>query len=156
MMGIVPTILQALSLLAVSLVVGAMFGIWRGYDITTFTPATFIEVHQGAVRGLNNLLPLLAALVLASLIALAFLGRGRPNVLGLYLAAALMIIAGGVVTRVFNQPINDHVMLWSPAALPDDWTVERDSWWYWHQLRLAVTLVAELTIIAAVFVDRQS
>ena len=41
----------------ISLVAGSMFGIWRGYDPALYAPATFVEVHQGAVRGLNTLLP---------------------------------------------------------------------------------------------------
>jgi uncharacterized membrane protein len=148
------TAAQVLALLLVGLVAGSMFGIWRGYDITTYPPATFLEVHQGSVRGLNILLPAMAAAALALVVLLAVLGRNRPAVLGLYLAAALAIIAGGIITRLLNQPINDQIMGWTPASIPADWTTLRDSWWKWHLVRLAATLGAELLLIAAVFVDR--
>jgi uncharacterized membrane protein len=148
------TTAQVLALLLVGLVAGSMFGIWRGYDVTAFTPATFVEVHQGAVRGLNILLPAMAAAALALTLLLAVLGRNRPAVLGLYLAAALAIIAGGIITRFFNQPINDQIMAWTPAAIPADWTTLRDSWWSWHLIRLATTLGAELLLIVAVFAHR--
>lgn len=154
MSAALPSATQVLALLLVGLVAGSMFGIWRGYDITTYAPATFVEVHQGAVRGLNTLLPALAAAALALVVLLAVLGRNRPAVLGLYLAAALAIIIGGVITRFFNQPINDQIMGWTPAAMPADWANLRDSWWHWHLARLAATLGAELLLIAAVFTDR--
>ena len=148
------TTAQVFALLLVGLVAGSMFGIWRGYNITAYAPATFVEVHQGAVRGLNVLLPAMAAAALALVVLLAVLGRTRPAVLGLYLATALMIIAGGIITRFLNQPINDQIMGWTPAAIPADWTTLRDSWWSWHLVRLAATLGAELLLIAAVFTDR--
>ena len=155
MFAALPTAAQVLALLLVGLVAGSMFGIWRGYDITAYAPGTFVEVHQGAVRGLNTLLPAMAAAALALVILLAVLGRNRPAVLGLYLAAALAIVAGGIITRFLNQPINDQVMGWTAATIPADWTNLRDSWWHWHLVRLAATLGAELLLIAAVFTDRE-
>lgn len=89
---------QIIALLLVGLVAGSMFGIWRGYDIASYTPQTFVEVHQGAVRGLNLLLPAMAVAALALVFLLAAVSRNRPAVIGLYLAAALAIIVGGIVT----------------------------------------------------------
>jgi uncharacterized membrane protein len=155
MSAALPTAAQVLALLLVGLVAGSMFGIWRGYDITTYAPATFVEVHQGAVRGLNNLLPTMAAAALALVLLLAMVGRNRPMALGLYLAAALAIIVGGIITRFLNQPINDQIMGWSPASIPADWTALRDNWWTWHLVRLAATLGAEVLLITAVFADRE-
>lgn len=150
------TIAQALALLLLGLVAGSMFGIWRGYDITAYAPATFVEVHQGAVRGLNILLPAMAAAALALVVLLAVLGRHRPAVLGLYLAAALAIIVGGIITRFLNQPINDQIMGWTLSSIPSDWATLRDRWWTWHVVRLTATLGAEVLLIAAVFADRDS
>ena len=81
-LGYLSTIGQALSLLLVGLLAGSMYGIWFGYDITRYSPAGFVEVHQGAVRGLNTLLPLmgLAAIVVVAVLAGAGVGVscGRP------------------------------------------------------------------------------
>ena len=154
MSAALPTAAQVLALLLVGLVAGSMFGIWRGYDITGYAPATFVEVHQGAVRGLNTLLPAMAAAGLALVLLLAVLGRNRPAVLGLYLATALAIIVGGVITRFLNQPINYQIMGWTASTMPEDWAALRDSWWNWHLARLAATVGAELLLIAAVFADR--
>jgi uncharacterized membrane protein len=156
MSAALPTTAQVLALLLVGLVTGSMFGIWRGYDIAAYAPTTFLEVHQGSVRGLNILLPAMAAAALALVVVLAVFGRNRPAVLGLYLAAALAIVAGGIVTRFFNQPINDQIMGWTPQSIPANWTTLRDSWWTWHLVRLATTLGAELLLIAAVFADRDA
>lgn len=155
MSAALPTAAQVLALVLLGLVAGSMFGIWRGYAIPTYSPGTFIEVHQGAVRGLNTLLPAMAVATLGLVIVLAIMARSRPVVLGLYLATAIAIIAAGLVTRLLNQPINDQVMAWTPANIPTDWTGLRDSWWTWHQVRLSVTLGAQLLLLAAVFVDRE-
>lgn len=155
MSAALPTAAQVLALLLVGLVAGSMFGIWRGYDVTAYAPSTFVEVHQGAVRGLNMLLPAMAGGALVLVVLLAVLGRSRPAVLGLYLAAAVAIVVGGVITRFLNQPINDQVMTWTPASMPAEWTVLRDTWWTWHIARLAATISAELLLIAAIFVDRE-
>lgn len=154
MSAALPSIAQVLALLLVGILVGSMFGIWRGYDITAYAPTTFVEVHQGAVRGLNTLLPAMAATALVLMVALALVSRDRPAVLGLYLAGALAIFCAGMITRFVNQPINDQILTWTSATMPSDWVALRDRWWSWHLVRLVVTLGAELLLIAAIFVDR--
>jgi uncharacterized membrane protein len=101
------------------------------------------------------LLPAMAIAALVLTVVLAILGRSRPTVLWLYIAAAVAIAIGGAITRLANQPINELVMAWTPTSLPDNWTALRDSWWGWHLARLAATVGAELLLIAAVFADRE-
>ena len=156
MSSILPTAAQVAALVLLGLVVGTMFGVWRGYDITTYSPATFIDVHQGAVRGLNSLLPALAAASLVLVLFLGVMARHRPQVLSLYVATALAIVAGGIITRLLNQPVNDQVMAWTAATIPADWSSLRDRWWTWHQARLTVALGAQFLLIAAIFVDRDA
>jgi hypothetical protein len=155
MIPVFTTLAHVAALLLVSLVAGSMFGIWRGYDPALYAPATFVEVHQGAVRGLNTLLPAMAIAALVLTVVLAVLGRGKPTAPWLYIAAAIAIAIGGAITRLANQPINDLVMTWTPTGLPDNWTALRDGWWGWHLARLAATVGAELLLIAAVFADRE-
>src|SRR5690606_41416760 len=113
-----PTAAQILALLLLGLVAGSMFGIWRGFDFTTYTPATYVEVHQGSVRGLNVLLPAMAMASIVLVLLLAVLARQRPAVWGLYLAAALAMVAAGLVTRFLNQPLNSRIMACTPQAPP--------------------------------------
>src|SRR5690606_36025078 len=101
----------------------------------------------------NLLLPLMGLACIALVAALAFLARRRPRVFWLYAAAAAALIVAGVVTRFANQPINDIVMTWG-ATPPEGWETLRDTWWNWHQLRLAAGFVGELLLINAVFADR--
>ena len=149
-MPIFTTLIQVTALMLLGLVAGSMFGIWRGYDLAQYTPQAFVEVHQGAVRGLNVLLPAMALGTLVLVVILAVFARDRGAVLSLYIIAALGIVAAGLVTRFLNQPINAEIMNWSAASLPSNWQSIRDNWWNWHQLRLAVAIGTELVLIAAV------
>ena len=146
-------ILHTAVLVVVSLLVGAMFGVWRGYDPAMFSPATFVEVQQGAIRGLNDLLPFIGLASIAMVVALAFLARKRPQLMWRYGAAAVALATAGVVTRFGNQPINDIVMTWSTTP-PDGWQTLRDTWWNWHLVRLAAAFIGELLLISAIFADR--
>lgn len=149
------TLLQASALLVLGLLAGSMFGIWRGYDPAAYSAATFLEVHQGAVRGLNTLLPAMGLAAIVLTVALALLARQRFPVLGLYALAAAGMVAAGLITRLANQPINDVVMGWQPGEMPENWTALRDTWWTWHLLRLSATGAALLLLIVAVFLDRE-
>lgn len=152
--SILSTGAQLLSLLLLSLVAGSMFGIWRGFDFAQYSPATYLEVHQGSVRGLNLLLPALAIATLLLVIALAISARGIPAALWLYVGAALLIAAGGLITRFINQPINDQIMAWSASALPAGWEIIRDSWRTAHLARLGASFAAEILLIFAIFAHR--
>jgi hypothetical protein len=154
MLAALKTIAQSIAIVMLGLVVGSMFGIWRGYDPATYSVETFLEVHQNAVRGLNLLLPLLGALTLAIIVGLAVGVRRQPNVLVLYGLAALLVALGGIVTRFGNQPINELVMDWTAGKIPQNWAEVRDSWWHWHLVRLAATFVANILLINAVLRDR--
>ncbi|MDO8837792.1 MAG: DUF1772 domain-containing protein [Parvibaculum sp.] len=147
------TALQVLGLLLISLIVGSMFGIWGGYNPATFSPATFVEVHQGAVRGLNVLLPSMGLACILVAVTLAWLGRGMPQSRWLYIAAAVGMVAAALITRFGNQPINAVIMTWG-AVPPDGWQMFRDTWWKWHQARLAAGFSGELLLIAAIFTHR--
>ncbi len=141
-------VLQVASLVVTSLLVGSLFGIWRGFDPAAFSPATFVEVQQGAIRGLNTLLPVMGIVSIVLALALGWLARGRGARL-LYVGAALALAAAGIVTRFENQPINEIVMSWSGVP-PAGWQALRDNWWGWHVVRLAAAFVGQLLLINAV------
>jgi hypothetical protein len=150
------SIVQTLAVISIGLVTGSMFAIWQGYPITDYSPATFVEVHKGAVRGLNTLLPVMAIASLALVALLATFARQRPVVMWLYIGVVAMIVLGGLITRLINQPINAQVMTWTAATLPVDWTDLRDRWWTWHQVRLSLTFVGEVMLIGTVLTDRKT
>jgi hypothetical protein len=146
--------LQFLAALLFAMVAGSVFGIWRGYDPTTYAAVTFLEVHQGAVRGLNALLPGLALISIFLTLALTWLARGKGMVFWLYLGALLLMVAGGVVTRLFNQPINAQVMSWTLDSLPANWGDLRAAWWNWHLMRTGLSILGMALLLAAIIVDR--
>lgn len=147
--------LQFLSGLLFSLVAGSVFGIWRGYNPLTYSPATFVEMHQGAVRGLNQLLPGIAFASIVLVVALAWLARSKGIVFWLYVGAIALMIAGGLVTRFVNQPINAQVMTWTAETLPANWGAIRDSWWTWHIVRTGISVLAMAILLAGIIADRE-
>ncbi len=145
-----------LALVLPGLIAGATFGIWQGYDPRGLDAAAFIAVHQEAVRGLNVLLP---ALGIGSVILLgvaAWLARKDRPAVWLFLIALVCMVAGGVVTRLFNQTINAEIIGWSAANVPDNWTALRASWWDWHIVRTLFALAGFAVAIAAVLRRRSS
>jgi hypothetical protein len=52
------------------------------------------------------------------------------------------MVAGGLVTRFFNQPINAQVVTWTIDSLPADWADLRATWWKWHLIRTALSVGA--------------
>ncbi|MBZ0164650.1 MAG: DUF1772 domain-containing protein [Notoacmeibacter sp.] len=152
----ISTLVQFAAIVLISLVAGSTFGVWRGYNPMSFSPVTYLEVHQGTVRGLNVLLPAMAAASLVLVVALAFMSRDRAPVLMMYLAAIVGIVAGGAVTRLANQPINADIMTWTRETMPSNWTEIRDTWWQWHVIRTFISVATASILIAAVFSDRNS
>ena len=146
--------LKVLAVLLVSLVAGTTFGIWQGYDPAGLSPETFMQMHQGAVRGLNVLLPSLAAIAIALTILLAIRARHDRLSLSIYVAAILLMITAGLITRFGNQPINAEIMTWSAGAIPAGWETLRDNWWQWHVTRTLITIVAEAFLVLGTIVDR--
>jgi hypothetical protein len=74
----------------------------------------------------------------------------------LYIASATTLVAGGLVTRLINQPINAQVMTWTVTSLPADWNDIRKLWWNWHLVRLAATFLAQALLVAAFLSHRRT
>lgn len=142
------------AVLLIAIVAGATFGIWRGYNPAGYSAGTFLEMHQGAVRGLNVLLPAIAAAAIVLSVILAMRRAGDGGTVGAYGVAIVLMIAGGLVTRLANQPINALVMGWTPETMPSNWSDIRATWWTWHVVRTAITVGASATLLYAVLSDR--
>ncbi len=145
--------LQFVDIMTVALLAGTVFGVWRGYDPAGYSPAAFLEIHQGAVRGLNTLLPVMGAAAILLTGALAWNAKGTSLPFGLYLVAMVAMIAAGLITRFGNQPINATVMTWTAGAMPSGWEELRDTWWRWHMFRVGATIAALAVLVAAVLAD---
>jgi uncharacterized membrane protein len=140
-----------LSLLLTALLVGAMFGIWLGYNPTALSASAFVEMQQNAIRALNVPFPVLGFACIALTATLAALTKTDKRARWLLIIAALCLAAAGLITRFANQPINAVVMSWSAQAPASNWAELRDTWWYWHTLRTAVAVSGfALALFAAV------
>ncbi len=146
--------LQVGVILLLALVAGATFGIWRGYHPGGYSASTFLQTHQGAVRGLNVLLPAMAfaAILLTAILALRC--DRSQSAFPLYLLAIGLMVGAGIVTRVFNQAINAEIMTWTPATIPADWSDIRDRWWFWHVVRTFLSAAALITLVTAALTNR--
>jgi hypothetical protein len=149
------TVLQLAVILVASLVAGSTFGIWRGYNPATYSALTFLETHQGAVRGLNVLLPAMGMGALLLTAVLATLARRNGAAFKGYVVALILLASAGAITRFANQPINAEVMSWAAGTMPPHWTAVRDIWWNWHIVRMLATVGGTIAVILAVFADRR-
>lgn len=145
--------MQFMDIMLIALLAGSVFGIWRGYDPTAYSPVAFLEVHQGAVRGLNVLLPAMGAAAIALTAVLAWNAMGRALPFRLYVVAIAAMVTAALVTRFGNQPINAIVMTWTAGDIPTGWEALRDTWWRWHLLRVTAIILALATLVAAIMAD---
>ena len=143
------TIADFASLLLMSLVVGAMFAVWLIFNPSGLDAATYVTQQQHAIRTLNVVMPLLGLVTLLATIASAMLARGDHMRLALIAAAAVCLLAAGLITRFLNQPINAIVSEWTTAWQAENWMQLRDAWWRWHVLRLGAGLGGLSLMIAA-------
>lgn len=130
------TLVRFLQLYLGALVVGTMFAVYAGYDPRGFSYATYVEQHQGAVAGLNVLIPALAGAMIVLTLLLAYLLKGRPGQAGLLLAGAVCFVGAGLATRLGCQPINAVVDTWSVGVVQDNWEALRADWWHYHLVRM--------------------
>ena len=142
-------IVNFFALLLASLVVGAMFGVWLSFDPEGLQPAFYVALQQHGIAALNVAMPRLGGVAALLTILAAWLARGDPTRLALFAAAAVCVVAAGLITRFLNQPINAVVMTWSPESPPGDWMQLRDAWWRWHIVRTAIGVCGLGLLIAA-------
>jgi uncharacterized membrane protein len=142
----VATSLRFCQLLLIALLVGTMFGIWVGANPEALSAAAYVEQQQNAIRALNTLLPVMGGGAIVLTIALAMTAKQDLRARALLVLAVLLLAAAGLITRFANQPLNAIVMTWNPQALPPEWTLVRDTWWFWHILR-TVSGIAALALV---------
>jgi uncharacterized membrane protein len=148
-------IIRFLVLLLTSLLVGTMFGIWLGFNPSGLSAPTYIELQQHTIGALNTVLPALGAVCILLIAALAVLTKNDTGSRYLLIAAAVCLVAAGVVTRLANQPINSQVMTWSPQVPPANWMELRDTWWQWHVVRSVAGISALCFTLVAVLRSRR-
>ena len=140
---------QVVAILLIALIAGSTFGIWQGYNPTLYSQDTFLEVHRGAVHGLNTLLPLMGLATMILTLVLTLRTGRHTAVRGLYWTTLALLILAGLITRFGNQPINAMVMTWTADSMPENGVDIRDSWWFWHTVRTLVSIAALAGLVTA-------
>jgi uncharacterized membrane protein len=149
------TLVGFANLFVVSLVVGAMFGIWLGYNPMDLSQTAYLEQQQQAIRTLNVTMPRLGAIGTVLTLASAVLARDGRLAFVLLTAAVGCLLVAGLVTRIGNQPINARVGTWSVQTMPTDWTTCRDDWWRWHIRRTVAGVLGLSLLILGMLVERR-
>lgn len=142
-------ILDFANMLLASLLVGAIFGVWLILNPKGLDANSYVVVQQQAIRAVNNIIPPLGAATILLTLAAAIFGRDNSPRFALLIAAAVLFVTAGLITRFRNQPINAIVMTWKRESPPNDWTVLRDEWWRWHLARLGTGITGLCLVIAA-------
>jgi hypothetical protein len=115
-----------LQLMIGAFVVGSMFAVWAGYDPRGYSYATYVEQHHNVVRGLNVLIPALAAFTIV-----------------LTLFAAWQ-------QRAWRSQLLLLVDTWTTANPPAGWEVLRADWWTFHLMRMCLGTIGYALIVWSV------
>jgi len=135
------------NILLAGLLAGSVFVIWAGYDPSAYPYETYVDQQQGAIRGLNTLMPLMGFSTLLLTALSAYQQRDNRPVLITLVIAMVFMVGSALTTRFGNQPINAVVMTWDKASPPQDWTILRDQWWSYHCLRAITTFCGFALVI---------
>ena len=135
-------IIRFVLVVLLALLVGTMFGIWVGFNPASLSASAYVEQQQNAIRSFNTLLPAMGAACILLTVALAVLAKGDSRSRYLLVAAAVLMVVAGLVTRFENQQINAVVMTWSAQAPAENWAQLRDEWWQWHIVRSLASIAA--------------
>jgi uncharacterized membrane protein len=126
------------NLFLTGLVAGILVSFWMvEHGLRELAGPVYTAVHQPVNRVFGPVMPPLMTLAIFSgLAVLALLARAYKT-WGFTLTAigTLCSFAVAMSSLLVNVPINQEVLAWSPAALPDDWMQLRDRWWLWHNVR---------------------
>ena len=81
----------------------------------------------------SRLLPWVWNTTLLLLLFAGYLNRGEAR--WLFLAAAVLLLAGIVVTLAIEVPMNKLIAVWDAEAVPAQWASVRDRWLKFHNVR---------------------
>ena len=140
-------IIRFFNIVMAGLIAGTLFGIWIGYNPQNLSAQTYVEQQQSVIKALNTMMPILGLIAIILTLIAAFMQKSNQTVFIILLAATVLLITSGLVTRFGNQPINSIVMTWNKADVPNNWLELRNKWWSWHVIRAITALVAFCLIV---------
>ena len=130
-----------------ALVMGAVFGVWLGFDPFSLSPTAYVEQQQNLISALNVLMPRLGFVTIIVTLINAFLNKRKKIKMTWLIVASLCFIAAGLITAFGNQVINAVVITWNPEKPPIGWMRYRDEWWTLHCYRTLVSVLGMTIVI---------
>lgn len=140
---------EVISIFLLALVTGVFWGPWLGLSrsITTFKPEVFLAIGHKMIRNLAPVMPILMPAAMLSVLPVLFLSYSdTPWTFYLNLAGLAFFIIALLVTLIVEVPIDNKIMAWTVATLPDNWESLRDRWETFHVIRTFVS-VAGLALL---------
>ena len=147
---------QFSTIILFALVMGVFWGTWftLSRSITAFSPQTFLDIGQTAIRNLAVPMRILMPLSLVSALILMALLPKRSAAFALAVAGFLLMVCALVVTLTVEVPIDNQIKVWTVASLPADWQAMRDRWEFYHALRTFVSIAALASVTASALLGR--
>lgn len=146
---------ELVSIFLLALVTGIFWGPWLGLSrsITTFQPEVFLAIGHRMIRNLAPVMPILMPAAMLSILPVLFLSyTRRPETFYLNLVGLTLFVIALLVTLVVEVPIDNKIMTWTVATLPDNWENLRDRWETFHVIRTVASVGGlAVLLIAAIF-----
>ena len=148
---------QFSAIILFALVMGVFWGTWftLSRSITAFSPQTFLDIGQTAIRNLAVPMRILMPLSLLSALILIVLLPRRSAAFSLAIAGFLLMICALIVTLTVEVPIDNQIKVWTVATLPADWHALRQRWEFYHELRTFVSIAALASVTASALSNRR-
>ncbi|GIF94912.1 anthrone oxygenase family protein [Catellatospora citrea] len=124
-------------------------------SLSRLPAAAYVPYWQALNRDYGRAMPplLLGALVLL-LVTSALSYRRGALVLGLGVAATVLVVAVIVLTVTQLEPLNRLADTWTADRQPADWADIRRQWWSLHIVRTVLAVMAFAALLVASSVDR--
>ena len=135
------SLIRLVALLSSGIMAGLLFGDWLGpaFARSRMSVSGFIEFQQIVHLNYLRVLPALSTIAAGlPILWVVVLRRQRSGAeFRLVLGAVIAILAGFMITLVFNVPVNDQLEGWSAAAPPGN---AREIWKDWEQAHIVRTV----------------
>ncbi|MEJ7644932.1 MAG: DUF1772 domain-containing protein [Chryseolinea sp.] len=135
-------ILRFANLILSGILAGALFAIMMAFNSKSISFPSYLVQQQNVIKAFNELMPLIGFAAIILTLVTAFKERGNKTIVVSLIAAAVLLILSGLITKFGNQPINTIVMTWNDSVVPKDWTALRDKWLTLHTVRTILSFLA--------------
>jgi hypothetical protein len=113
----------------------------------TLDGSLWLAIQQHLYRGWGELFGAVEIVAFLSTLALLILSWRNRSSRHTYLTAVVCYGAMLADFFVFNQPVNEALLGWTPATLPADWSNYRLRWEIGHALTALFSVIAFTTLI---------